>query len=184
MDKQEDGMRTDPRILLASLVPFKHYVRVRYTGKLWIVYYDGKKEIFRSSLLPKPEKPLDIRYSRRGLYKKGYPKMRLRKIAKGFLSKLPKEYRSYRLLLRLSKLRRSGLRFFINKMRSIVARSLGIISPKYIGKLMRSYNAERFEVVKKSFWNSIKNFFLEAIGRVKVIDLGKRLLILYLKKSG
>ena len=174
-------MKTSPRLIIASLVPFKHYVRVRFTGKIRIVQYDGKKEIFRSSLLPRPERPIDVRYSRYGLYKKGFPKMSLRKIAKAFLSSLPRDNRSYRFLLRLSKLRRRGLRYFIDRTRSRIAREIGIITPEYIGKLMKAYDAEGYEIVKRRFIAKFKAFFTRK--KIKIISFGKRSLVLYLKKS-
>ncbi len=180
MEVNINKVRTEPRIIIASLIPFRHYVRVRYTGKIRIVYYDGKKKIFRSSLLPRPERPIDIRYSRRGLYKKGYPKMKLRKIAKAFLSSLPKDYRTYRLLLSISKLRNGGFKYTVNKMRSEVAKALGIISPKYIGKLIHYYNARGYKIVRRSIINRVVVFFLLLLRLAKaVVRVGERLIILY-----
>ena len=184
MNSIDNIVSTTPRLLIASLVPFKRYVDIRFTGKTRIVRYDGRKVQFRSSLLPKPKKAFRIRYSRSGLWKRGYSKSFLSLIAKAFLSKLPKDNRAYRLLLKLSKLWRRGLRYFIDRLRSKIARALGFITPKYIAKLMRGYNAESFEIVKKmsfrGFITRLKNRFIKPLAE---IEIGSLKLILYGKKS-
>ena len=137
-------------LLIASLIPFKEYIKIRFTGKIWIVEYDGKKIYLRSSLLPKPEKPLKIRISRVGLWKRGYSKSVLRGIAEEFIDSLPENRSSCRFLLRLSKLRRRGLRYKIDRRRSEIAKAIGLITPKLIGNLMRKYKAKAYEIERKS----------------------------------
>ncbi len=166
-------MEHEPRLVIASLVPFEKYVKARFTGKTWIVEYDGKKILFRSSLLPRPEEPMERRISRVGLRKKGYSKSVLRGIAKEFFETLPNDERSYRFLLRLSKLRKKGLRYDIDRKRSEIARAIGHITPKLIGKLMRKYNAKAYEIIDSYEEPS------EPSREHKIIDLGKKKIILY-----
>ncbi|GEM_PF-4460170 len=95
------------RLTVAALIPFKHYVHLRRTGKARIVKYDNKKIILRSSLLPKPKEPLEVRYSRVRLRKKFGLTLEKRIGIIKSLFKSP-SVKAYRLALRISKLRKRG----------------------------------------------------------------------------
>ena len=169
MGRHKIIMLTKNTLLIASLVPFEKYVKIRFTGKIWIVEYDGKKIYLRSSLLPKPDKPLKIRISRVGLWKRGYSKNVLRAIAEEFIDSLPEEERAYRFLLRLSKLRRRGLRYKIDRRRSEIAKAIGLITPKYISKLMKTHNAEAYVIEPKIDKKGLKGLFIRAFRKLKGI---------------
>ncbi len=167
MGKRYKITLTKDALLIASLVPFERYVKIRFTGKIWIVEYDGKTIYLRSSLLPKPKEAFRIRISRVGLWKRGFSKSILRAIAEEFIDSLPEERRAYEFLLRLSKLWRRGLRYKIDKRRSEIAKAIGIITPKYIAKLMQAYNAEGYEIERKTDPGGLKGFFIRAGKKLK-----------------
>ena len=112
------------RLTVAALIPFKHYIYLRRTGKTRVVKYDNKKIILRSSILPKPNEPLEVRYSRvrlRKLLKKKNKGIRERR--EETLRGLPRErpYALYRLLLRLERIRSKGISRTIKELKREVS---------------------------------------------------------------
>ena len=135
------------RLTVAALIPFKHYVHLRRTGKSRIVKYDNKKIILRSSLLPKPKEPLEVKYSRVGLRKLlKRVGISLRELRIRTLEGLPRErpYALYRLLLRLEGMRKRGISSIIKRLKAEVVRLLSYPGLVY-KKALRRYVRRRIE---------------------------------------